>query len=116
MLQKENRLTGEDDFQKIHNKGRFTSDIFLAIKVLSNKLGVTRVGFLVGLKVSKKAVIRNKVKRRLREIFRLLIKDGKLKAGFDVIVLVRPEITEKKYNEIKEAVMRVLEKASMLNI
>ena len=116
MLSKANRLTRKNDFQKIHGKGRFISDSFLAIKVLSNSLKVARIGFLVGLKVSKKSVVRNKIKRRLRDIFRLLIKGEKLKGGFDVIVLVRPEIVEKKYEEIEKMIKRVLGKAKILNI
>ena len=114
MLQKQNRLTGKDDFQKIHNRGRFVSDTYLALKVLSNDSKMMRVGFLVGLKVSKKSVIRNRVKRKLREIFRSLIGNKKLKGGCDIIVLVRPEIIEKKYGEIEEALLKTLVKAGLL--
>lgn len=114
MLQKENRLIRKDDFQRIHKMGRFFGDKFLAIRVIKNNLEVSRVGFLVGLKVSKKSTVRNKIRRRLREIFRLLIKEGKIKEGFDIIVLVRPEIVERDYNEIGEAIKTVLRKASLL--
>jgi len=114
MLQKENRLTGKDDFQKIHSKGRFYGDEFLAIRVFSSDFDIVRLGFLVGLKVSKKAVVRNKIKRRLREIFSSLIKKNKLKKGFDIVVLVRPMIVDKHYNEIEKAIRRVLAKADLM--
>lgn len=114
MLQKENRLARKDDFNRIHKRGRFFGEEFLAIRVLANGLELTRVGFLVGLKISKKAVVRNKVRRRLREVFRLLIKNDNLKKGFDIIVLVRPAIVKKSYAEIKEAVDVVLRKAGLI--
>lgn len=114
MLQKENRLARKDDFGRIHKRGKFYGDSFLAIRVLANSLEVTRVGFLVGLKISKKAVVRNKIRRRLREIFRLLIKDGKLKKGFDIVVLVRPEIVDKNYGEIRLSLEGILKKANLI--
>ncbi|MFA6296861.1 MAG: ribonuclease P protein component [Patescibacteria group bacterium] len=114
MLQKENRLTKKDDFGRIHKRGRFCGDEFLAIRFLPNGLDVTRVGFLVGLKISKKAVIRNKIKRILREVFRLKIKNCKLKKGFDIIVLVRPEIIGKSYTEVNQALDRVLSMAGIV--
>ena len=114
MLSKENRLARKDDFGKIHKRGKFYGDEFLAIRVLANNLDATRVGFLVGLKISKKAVIRNKVRRRLREVFGLLIKENKLKKGCDIIVLVRPLIINKSYAEIEKAVSIVLKKANLI--
>lgn len=114
MLQKKNRLMRRDGFARLHKMGRFSGDKFLAIKYLLNKLEVTRVGFLVGLKISKKAVVRNKIRRRLREIFRLLIKNDQLKKGFDIVVLVRPEIVDKNYDEIKLSLEGVLKKAGLI--
>ncbi len=114
MLSKENRLTKKDNFSRIHQKGRFFKDKYLAIKVVPSKLEITRVGFLVGLKISKKAVVRNKIKRILREIFRLKIKNCNLKKGFEIIVLVKPEIVDKKYSEIAEAIDRVLIEAGLV--
>lgn len=114
MLLKENRLTKKVDFSRIHQKGKFIKDEYLALRIAPNNLEVTRVGFLVGLKISKKAVIRNKIKRTLREIFRLKIKSCNLKKGFDIIVLVRPEIIGKTYKEIESSIDRTLQKAGLL--
>lgn len=113
MLPSENRLQKEKDFARVHHTGRFFGQQFLAIKSVPNNLNVSRFGFLVGIKVSKKAVVRNKVKRRLRETIRLKL--NKIEPGFDVVVMVKPEIAEKSYLEISEAVHNVLKKARLIN-
>ena len=66
---------------------------------------------MVGLKVSKKAVIRNRVKRRIRESIRLMLKD--IKPGFDIIVLTKPEIKDKDFKEIDENLKKILKKANL---
>lgn len=112
MLPKKYRLKQKKDFNLVHKKGRFYSDKFLAIKLIKNNLEYSRFGFLVSLKISKKATKRNKVKRRLREVVRLKLKE--IKPGFDIIFLTRPEIVEKNFSEINEGVTKVLKKARLL--
>ena len=114
MLAKENRLRLKNDFKRVFEKGKFCGDKFLAIKVFPNSSDVSRFGFIVSKKISKKAVVRNKVKRRLRESVRLRLKDGLIKGGFDAIILTRPEIADKKFVEIDEVVDRLLKKAGIL--
>jgi len=53
---------------------------------------------VVSLKVSKKAVIRNKIKRRLREI----IRQTELKQGFDFVIIAKPLIVNQNFQEIKQ--------------
>jgi len=112
MLSLVNRLRQEKDFARVHHTGRFFGQQFLAVKVVANNLDASRFGFLVGIKVSKKAVVRNKVKRRLREIVRLKL--DKIKPGYDIVVMVKPEIAEKDYQEIDVAISGALEKAGLL--
>lgn len=112
MLPKKHRLTKAEDFKSVYKKGRFFSDSYLAIKVLRNNQEITRFGFLVGIKISKKAVLRNKIKRRLREIIRLKL--DKIKKGFDVVILTRSEIGKKTYQEIDETLSRILKKANLI--
>jgi len=67
-----------------------------------------RIGFAVGLGVSKKAVVRNRIKRQLREIVRLLLKEEKIRHGHHVLVMVKSVIVGKEYGEIEREVERVL--------
>ena len=84
------------DFKQAH-KGKTIAGKLIFLKVQKNNLDVSRFGFVVSLKISKKAVIRNKIKRSLREV----VKDFKIK-GFDIIIMVKPEIVDKTYQEIKK--------------
>lgn len=111
MLPKENRLKKKGDFDKIHQEGKFYGTKFVAIKLVKNSLSVSRFGFLVGLKISKRATVRNRIKRRLREIIRLNI--DKIKAGYDVIFMVKPEIIGKDYQEVEANVLTVLKIAGL---
>jgi len=85
MLPKINRLKKKRDFEHVFKQGRGLKQGFLSLKFVKNGLEATRFGFVVGQKVSRKAVIRNKVKRRLRDLVRGRI--GEIKKGFDVVIV-----------------------------
>lgn len=113
MLSKENRLLKERDFDLIHKKGKFIPGKHLVIKVLPNKLSESRFGIIVSNKISKKPVIRNKIKRRLREIIREGIKSREIKKGFDIIVIAKPSIVEEEFESIKRNFFDVLNRTSL---
>ena len=112
MLAKANRLTLKKDFAKVFEKGRSSFDGVLGIKILENDLKQTRFGFLVGQKVSKKAVVRNKIKRRLRAIVRQ--KFPKIKDGFDVVVITLPPIATQKYKDIEKSIANNFKKLQLI--
>lgn len=112
MLPKKHRLVKEKDFQGVFKKGKSFFTAELGIKVLANNLDVSRFGISVGLKISKKAVVRNKIKRRLREVFRLKL--AQIKPGYDFVIIALPGIVDKKYQEIDEIAMRALDKFKMI--
>lgn len=114
MLLKENRLIKKKDFKAVYRKGKFFNSELLSIKVLNNQLKKTRIGFVVGKKVSKKASVRNKIKRQIREIFRLILKENKLKPGFDIVVLARSKLIKGNFKELNQVIKGVLEKANLL--
>ena len=68
---------------------------------------------MVSKKISKKAVIRNKVKRRLREAVRIIL--PRIKPCYDIIFFTRPGIEQKDFSEIKEAVSNLLSKAGLIH-
>ena len=124
MLPRENRLKRMKDFEILFNEGRYFNYEFLSLKVWKidplkyPKRDYTKedlkIGFTVGLKVSKSAVKRNRVKRQMREVVRLLLKEGKIKKGFMVAMVAKPEILEKEYIEIEKAVKGVFKRAGLL--
>ena len=99
MLSRENRLRKRKDFDNIFKNGKAKTGGFIFLKFLKNDLNVSRFGFIVSLKIAKKAVVRNKIKRRLRQVIRNNINE--IKPGFDIVITAKPEIVNKNYQEIK---------------
>lgn len=102
MFKEENRLTKKKDFDAVWQKGRSSFDKILGVKILPNKLKINRFGIMIGLKVSKKAVLRNKIKRQLRESIKALAEN--LKIGFDIVITVLPAARDKKFSELEESI------------
>jgi len=97
MLPFKNRLTKRKDFERIQGGGQFFSEANIALKMAQNGLSDTRVGFIVGMKFSKKAVERNLAKRQLRDILQKSL--PRIKRGFDVVVMLRRREGERIYPE-----------------
>lgn len=85
MLPGINRLKKKKDFEHVFKQGRGLKEGFLSLKFIKNGLDATRFGFVVGQKVSRKAVVRNKVKRRLRILAKAKL--GQMKQGIDVVII-----------------------------
>lgn len=73
-----------------------------------------RIGFAVGLGVSKKAVVRNRLKRQLREIVRLLLKEETIKHGYHVLVMAKKEVVGREYGEMEREVGELLRRCGIL--
>lgn len=113
MLPFKNRLTKKKDIESVQKRGLFFSDGNIAIKYFENNQADTRVGFIAGLKFSKKAVARNQVKRQLREIFQNNLKN--IKKGVDVVVMARKRDDERiSFNKLEENANRLLKKSGLI--
>lgn len=114
MLPSKNRLKKKKDFERVFKEGKGVKEEFLYIKVVANNLTVSRVGFIVSQKVSKKAVLRNKIKRRLREITKEKL--PKIKQGLDIVLTATPEAAAKDFSEMEKEVDRIFTKAKIYNV
>ncbi|MBA7559576.1 Ribonuclease P protein component [subsurface metagenome] len=90
------KLSKTSEFKKVFSEGRRTEDKNLIIFILKNDYDFNRLGIVVK-KETGKAVVRNKIKRRLKEASRLLNK--KLLPGYDIIVQTKNNIRESNYFE-----------------
>lgn len=108
------RLTYNADFQRVRGRGRSWAHPFAVICVLPNGLPHNRYGFSVSKRLGG-AVIRNRVKRLLREAVRTTPQEvGPLVSGYDVVFIARPPIVGKTYTEVRDVVRTLLRRAGLL--
>ena len=112
MLAQKNRLRGKKDFERVLRKGKGLKEDFLILKMVKNNSSQNRFGFIVGTKISKKAVLRNKLKRRLRELVRGKIE--KIKKGFDIILIAQSGLGNRDFWELEEIFTKIFRRAKLL--
>ena len=112
MLPKINRIKKKKDFETVFKNSKSFKNNLFVFKITKNNLKLSRFGFVVSQKVSKKATIRNKVKRRLAEIIGDEIKN--IKIGTDLVLIALPGIEKKEFSEIKEVINGTLLKAKLI--
>ena len=113
MLPKKNRLKKKKDFEKVFKTGKGYKEDFLFLKIAGNNLKTSRFGFVVSKKFSKKALIRNRIKRRLRELVKLKLSE--IKKGIDGIILVNPGLEDKDFWELEEIINKLFKKAGIIS-
>ncbi|MFA5886876.1 MAG: ribonuclease P protein component [Patescibacteria group bacterium] len=99
MLAKNNRIKFDKDFDQAFKFGQSFYDKLIGVKSVDNNLGVNRFGILVSTKVSKKATVRNLIKRRIRSIIKEELE--KMKTGKDLVIIVLPPILDKNFTDIR---------------
>lgn len=113
MLPVLHRLKSEKDFASLARSRKSAYSKVLVIKVRENHLPYSRFGIVAGLKVHKRAVRRNVIKRRLREILNRHL--GKLKPGWDVMLLASPASLEADFETLETQTLQTFRKIGLLN-
>ena len=85
----------------------------LSLRWRSNRETCVRVGIVVSKKVGN-AVVRNRVRRRLREGLQALMEERKVSEAFDLVVIARPIAADADYWQLKDALRYALEKGGVL--
>jgi ribonuclease P protein component len=109
-MHREQRLRKSRDFQAARLDGRSWSDRLLVLVARPNGLDVARFGFLVGKRIGK-AVVRNKVRRRLREAARLT----PVQKGWDIVIIARRDASSADYHGLKDSMTALLRRARLLD-
>lgn len=103
------------DFRIVYNRGKAFSNNLFVIHILRNRKNyneINRLGISISKKVGK-SVIRNKIRRRVYEVYRLNL--HKLKKGYDIVFVARSNSKDKNYYDIEKSVCNLLRKSLMLN-
>ena len=112
------RFTGDEkvrnrnDFIRAYAEGKRRGCSEFAGFYLKTEHGPTRLGLSVGKKVGG-AVVRNRVKRCIREIFRL--HKHLLKPGYDIVLNVRKGCETRKYSELENSILRFFSATGLLD-
>ncbi len=83
-----------------------------SIKHARNNLGHPRVGIVVSTKVSKKAVVRNRLRRRFYAQMRELL--ARLDGGVDIVIMVRHQAIDQDSSQIGNDLEKTLNRANLL--
>ena len=108
-MRRNQRLTKQSDFTTVYRRGRAFAHPLVALRLLSNQLPYSRYGFAVGKTVGK-AVVRNQVKRRLREGVRTL----SVESGWDIVMIARARAADADFHALRRATARLLSRAGVL--
>lgn len=78
-----------------------------------NRTLVTRIGISISLKVDKRAVVRNRIRRQLQASFREFL--PQIRNGWDLLVVVHPQSVQCDYPKILQELKQLLVDAEVLN-
>ena len=111
-LERDKRIRKSREFKRVQEKSRrLSSKHFLLL--VSEALGPkSRIGITITRKVDPHAVNRNRLKRRLREIFRITYQA--LRAPFDIVIIARKNATDCEMADIRREILGTLKHAGLL--
>jgi len=118
MLKKKNIIRLRREFEEIRNKGRMYQSPIFGLLVLRRprqtwlRNNESKFAFIISKKISKKAVVRNKIRRLLAESVRVNLKN--IKKGYLVLFLVKKEIVGMKFGEVEREVKRMFERVGVV--
>lgn len=108
MIKKEKRLRKKKDIENVFKNGKsFYADI-MGIKLLKNNLDINRYCVVISANISKKAVDRNKIRRRIKAV--ILESEPFLKTGIDCLIITKKEILNSDFLFIKKSLQDVFKK------
>lgn len=110
-LKKTNILRKNSQFQQVYHRGKSYSNRYMALYVFPQQLPGNRVGFAAGKRLGN-AVMRNRIKRLLREAYRL--QQSKIKEGAQLLLMGRKALAEEKYETAERALLDLFRKSHLL--
>ena len=110
-LPKKNIFRGKFEFSRVYNNGCSYSNHFLVIYILKSNELTGKVGFAAGKKLGN-AIIRNRVKRLLRETYRFC--QNEIRNDIAIIVVGRKPVVNAKLNDVMKAFKALCFKAKIL--
>jgi ribonuclease P protein component len=113
MLAREYRLRKAHDIARVYKKGTYGgAGGVLSVKALASGRAHTRAVVVVGKKVSKRAVVRNRIRRRL--VGELQRRWATLGSGYDIVVSVHTDVSEQPTVALNQHITQALTRAGVI--
>ena len=106
-------LKKKSDFNRVYSTGRSKATNHLVLYWLKNNENKNRYGFSISKKIGK-AVIRNKIRRRLKEIIRDVEKKKNIYLGYDIIFIARKPVIKLNYHDLSKDVYNLFKKTGLI--
>jgi ribonuclease P protein component len=103
-------LTKRAQYLAVYRSGKAWVNNLIVMKALPNECEFSRYGFSVAKNIGK-AVVRNRIRRLLREISRII----PVKPGWDIVFIARPAAVTADYQELRKSVETLLLRAHLIN-
>ena len=104
-------LKQNHEFRRLYNKGKSAVSPYFAVYCRKNHREMSRLGITTGVKLGN-AVKRNRVRRRIRELYRT--NEFRMAPGFDVVVVARTRAIFAKYSDLERSFLKLLKKLELL--
>ena len=103
------RLAKGTEFDSVYEKGTVVRGPFFVLRIRENDLGHVRWGFAVGKRLRRRAVDRNRIRRRLREAARL----AGIRGSADVILTAKEPVAAASFDELIRGIQKSARRAGL---
>ena len=104
-------LKQNHEFRRLYNKGKSAVSPYFAVYCRQTRRPYSRLGITTGVKLGK-AVKRNFVRRRIRELYRT--NEDKLLPGFDIVVVARTRAIQGRSADLERSFLKLMKKLGIL--
>ena len=110
-MEKKYRLRKNMEFKKVYSGGKSYWNRNLILYVRKNELENSRIGITITKKIGN-AVVRNRIRRRIKEIIRLKL--GNIKDGYDLIIIPKKNVQDISYKDLESAMIHIMRISKIL--
>lgn len=110
MLKKEFRISRSKDYNNIYRYGKKIPGKYIIMYIMPSYQGINRFGIVTSKKVGN-AVVRNRVKRRIRAILEQDLEN--IKGSHDIVIIGRRHINEAEFDALKRDILRGWKRAGL---
>jgi ribonuclease P protein component len=113
MLASANRLRKAYEISRVYKRGVYGSSAgLLSVKAYASGRSESRSVVVVGKKVSKRAVVRNRIRRRI--LGELQLRWATVRAGYDIVISVHKDVSELQVDKLSQVLNEALERVHVI--